>query len=357
MWGGDAMRDRLFFHALLLLVVCGSLGPAVSAEDNCAPSGDLSFVCGPTSVEDLVIVPGTHWLIGSGMMEGRTPGKLHLINAVNKTWEVLYPGPAAHNVPDRINFPSCPGSPDPSAFGAHGIAISGDGGKKSVILAVNHGREAIEVFHLDASGAKPVISWVGCVSMGETNFGNSVAFLPDGGFVATKFYDTKAPGGVASIFAGGTTGGVTEWHPKTGLKTLPGTDVAGANGIEVSGNGKFIYVAAWGSQELVRYSRGTGPLRKDVVKLGFCPDNLRWTADRKLIIAGQNTVPGVSDRGFPKFKGWTVVKLDPDTLKFTQVAKDDGSSPFQNVSAAVELDSTLWLGVYAGNRVAYRRSR
>jgi hypothetical protein len=41
-------------------------------------------------------------------------------------------------------------------------------------------------------------------------------------------------GGFGSIFAGGTTGGILEWQPKTGIKVLAGTGLAGANGIEVS---------------------------------------------------------------------------------------------------------------------------
>jgi hypothetical protein len=40
--------------------------------------------------------------------------------------------------------------------------------------------------------------------------------------------------------------------------------------------------------------------------------------------------------------------------KFREIVKDDGGLPFQNVSAAIEFDSTLWLGVFMGNRIAYR---
>jgi hypothetical protein len=115
-------------------------------------------------------------------------------------------------------------------------------------------------------------------------------------------------------------------------------------------------VAAWGSQEFVRFSRGNGPLQKNVVKLGFLPDNIRWAPDDKLLIAGQNSTPSPSG-GIPRFKGWTVVKLDPETLKFAEILKDDGGSPIQNVSVAVEVDSTLWLGQFMGNRVAYKPER
>jgi hypothetical protein len=325
----------------------------VCLPQDCPPSGGLNFLCGPVAVEDLVRVPGTTWLIGSGMLERSNPGKLHLVDARGKTWEILYPGTKPLNALDSKAYPACSGAPDPKTFGAHGIAIRGDANLSATVLAVNHGREAIEVFSLDSHGMKPSIRWIGCVPAGENNYLNSVAFLPGGGFVATKFFDPKAPGGFGSIFSGGTTGGVLEWHPETGIKPLAGTEVAGANGIEVSKDGKWIYVAAWGSQEVARFSRGTGPLKKDVVKIGFCPDNLRWAQDGKLLVAGQNATQ-ISPGSFPSFKGWTVVKLDPDTLKFTEVLKDDGGNPMQNMSVALEVDGTLWFGAFSGNRVAYK---
>jgi hypothetical protein len=342
--------------ALLTGLVCFAL-----AQEGPTPEG-LYFIRGMNAVEDLVQVPGTPYLIGSGMSEGNNPGKLHVIDTEKKDFVSLYPVdsfPDPSNALDSKSYPACPGAPDPKTFGAHGIAIRSDGDGKATVLAINHGREAIEVFklimvYITAMGrdmSVPGIRWVGCVPAGENNSLNSVAFLPEGGFVATKFYDLKA--GAASIFSGGTTGGVLEWHPETGIKPLPGTDVAGANGIEVSKDGKWIYMAAWGTKEFVRFSRGKGPLKKNVVKLSFHPDNLRWSPDGKLLVAGQNSTPG-SPGQFPLFKGWTVIKIDPDTLKFTEIMKDDGRSPMQNVSVALEVNKTLWLGCFAGDRVAYK---
>jgi hypothetical protein len=350
------MKGIMILSRVMITAILTCQSYPVFAEEECQPAGGFSFLCGPSAVEDLVRVPGTRWLVGSGMAEKGTPGKLHLIDADSKKWEILYPSQNPHNVMDAKAFPACPGAPDAKSFGAHGIAIDRNGGRNPLILAVNHGREAVEVFRLNTSGTKPAIRWIGCVPMGENNYVNSVAFLPDGGFVATKFYDPKAPGGFGSIFAGGTTGGILEWHPKTGVKPLAGTELAGANGIEVSKNGKWVYVAAWSSQEVVRFARGKIPIQKEVVKVGFAPDNLRWAPDGRLLVAGQNTTPNPSG-GFPRFKGWTAVKLDPETLKFAEIAKDDGSSPLQNVSVAIEVDSALWLGAFMGNRVGYKQGK
>ena len=342
---------RLPQWMLAAVVTAGACSAA--AAENCEPSGGISFLCGPAAVEDLVRIPGTQWIVGSGMAERGNPGRLHIIDAGKKTWGVLYPAPDAAVEQDSSSFPACPGPPDEKTFGAHGIAVRMDG-SEATILAVNHGREAIEVFRLRVSGAKPAIRWKGCVPMGGSNYINSVAFLPDGGFVATKFFDPKDPAGFRSIFAGGVTGGVLEWHSKTGVKALAGTEVAGANGIEVSKDGEWIYVAAWGSEEVVRFARSGVPPARQTAKVGFAPDNLRWAPDGDLFVAGQNMKAG-SPGGFPSFKGWTVVKLDPKALKFTELAKDDGGSPMQNVSVAIEVDGTLWLGQFAGDRIGYKK--
>jgi sugar lactone lactonase YvrE len=340
---------------LALAVVEGGSFRAAAGEE-CTPAGGLSFVCGPVAAEDLVRVPGTRWIIGSGLAEKGKPGKLHLINAETRSWEVLYPGANPRNVLDAGAYSGCAGAPDAKTFGAHGIAIRDDGNRASTVLAVNHGREAIEVFSLDSSGAKPEIRWVGCVPMDQNTYLNSVAFLPGGGFVATKFFDPKAPGGFRSIMDRKATGGVLEWHRETGVRQIPGTDLVGANGIVVSKDGKSIYVAAWGTQELVRFSLGDGLVSKKIVLVEFFPDNLRWAPDGTILVAGQNG-EAKADGGFPGFKGWTVVKLDPETLKVTVVLKDSGESPMQNASVAIDVDGTLWMGTFGGDRVAYKPAR
>jgi len=338
---------------LLALIAAVLWTGYVKAEEECPPAAGLSYVCGPVGAEDLVRIPGTHWIIGSGMVENNNPGKLHLIDTDKKSWDILYPNKIAKNELDTISYPACSGAPDAKRFGAHGIAIRDDGDQTSTVLAVNHGREAIEVFKLNAIGEKPVIRWIGCVPMDETIYVNSVAFLPGGGFVFTKFFDPKAPQGFGAIMEQKATGGVFEWHSDTGVRPIEETELAGANGIEVSKDGKSIYVAAWGTQELVRFTRRNGSIKKDAVKIDFLPDNLRWAPDGKILVAGQTRDANAAD-GMFAFKGWIVAKLDPETMEISEVAKDHGESPLQNASVAIDVDGTLWIGSFRADRVAYK---
>ena len=340
---------------LLALMAASHISVPVGAEEACPPSAGWNYVCGPVGAEDLVRVPQTNWIVGSGMAENQNPGKLHLINTDKKDWDTLYPTAGARHELDAKTYHACPGPPDAGKFGAHGIAIRDDGNLMSTLLAVNHGREAIEVFRINVAGKRPSIQWIGCVPMDETIYVNSVAFLPGGGFVFTKFFDPKAPEGFGSIMQGKPTGGAYEWHPDTGVQSIGGTDLAGANGIEVSKDGKSIYVAAWGTQELVRFSRQNGSVKKDAVKVDFNPDNLRWAPDGMILVAGQTRNPDAPG-GFG-FKGWKVVKLNPETMELIEVAKDLGESSLQNASVAIDVDGTLWIGSFQADRVAYGQAK
>lgn len=315
----------------------------------CEATAAMQFICGPEAAEDFVEVPGTRWLIGSGYGESGRRGRLHLLDTRARTWEVLYRGGTASAAPDLAAYPACATSPD-EAFGAHGIALRAGRGGRHTLYVVNHAREAIEVFVVDGRSrdTAPRVTWVGCIRPPDGVYVNSVAVLPDGGLVATKFYELSR--GIASIFQGQTTGEVLEWQPARGWNTIPGTALSGANGIEASEDGRWLYVAGWGSQELLRVARNGAPSERRTVPLGFWPDNIKWTRSGQLLIAGQvRTV--APDRGSAPPAGWRIVTVDPRTLAVTELLRDNGTSPLQNLSVALEVGRTLWLGPFRGDRV------
>ncbi|HEX6998426.1 MAG TPA: hypothetical protein VF322_09790 [Gammaproteobacteria bacterium] len=335
--------------SILVLLVAG---PAGAMAQSCEPEGDLRFVCGLNAVEDLVQVGDSRWLLGSGLGGGGNPGTLVLVDSEAKTGEVIYPAEGAAAAHARERFPGCASPPDASVFNAHGITLRATGPGRYEFLVVNHGgREAVEFFDVDARGAKPALTWIGCVTMPPDTSINSLDTLPDGGFVVTHFY-TPSKGGMGAVFDGEITGGLLEWHPGGEVTPIPGTELSGANGVALSDGGRVIHVAAWGTRDLVRFERRGGAVTKRAVPVDFALDNIRWTADGNLLIAGQKFVP--RREGPERLDGWTVAVYDPDSLELVAKLKEvDGTAAFQGVSSALEVGDTIWVGPFQGDRIAY----
>ena len=96
----------------LLAFVCLTLAatPSINTQSPaCAPSNGLNFICGLHKPEDLVLIPGTRWLIASGMDPG---AGLHLIDTGAKRAQPLYASDTPTR-PDRNRFASCPDPLDP----------------------------------------------------------------------------------------------------------------------------------------------------------------------------------------------------------------------------------------------------
>jgi hypothetical protein len=277
----------------MLIVAAATLGDArqAAAAEPCGPVGKLRFVCGPLNAEDLVAVPGTRWIIASGMTGGTTPerGALHLVDTRTKSAKKLFPAADPQLRPDKAAYGACPGAPDLDKFSAHGLNIRAGKNGLHTLYVVNHGgREAIEIFALDAKSAEPTLAWIGCAVMPTHTWPNSVAPLPDGGLVVTNMFDPDDKAVPDKLAAGETTGAVYEWHPDSGFKLVPGSEMSGNNGIEASRDGKWIYVAAWGNKAVVRLPRAGGAVRRQELPAGFQVDNLRWAPDGKLLVAGQD---------------------------------------------------------------------
>jgi sugar lactone lactonase YvrE len=288
--------------------------PAAAAS--CDPDGQLRYVCGPVNPEDVIQLGDTRWLLTSGMdgpLNGGAParGHVYLVDTAAKTWVDWFPGAAPAFRHDTTMFKDCPGPLDITAFSAHGLALRQRSTGRFQLYVTAHGaREAIEVFDVDATGARPAITWVGCVVLPEKVLANSVAILPDGGFVTTQFMDRSLSVNEAfgQVTSGQINGKVYEWHPGGKVEAIAGTELSGANGIVVSPDGRTLYVAAYGTHEVVRFERGAGAVRKQVIDVDITADNLRWTAGGKILAAG-----GVHG-GPPGSTGWAVLEIDPQTL-------------------------------------------
>ncbi len=328
------------------------IAPTEGASNDCEPEGNLTYICGLENPEDLLMLGDTGSILVSGMSGEDIDGHIYLVNPEDDSFRVLFPGEMPVLVHDVAAFPECPGPLNLDDFSAHGLALREYADNQFHLYITSHGeREAIEVFDLDVRGENVAATWRGCVVLPDNTFANSVAILSDGGFVTTKMMDPTV--GFGAIASGEITGNVYEWHPGGEVFMMEGTELSGANGIAVSPDDRFVYVAAFGTREIVRFDRSESPAAKSVVPVDITPDNVRWGDEGKLLTAGGNYVSPEECQGPDCATGWSVVEVDAETLEVARIGGADQNVAIQGVSSALSVGDSLWVGTFNGDRVAY----
>lgn len=345
---------------LAALLVCIGIGIPVTMtaaqSAACPPSGGLNFICGVQAPEDLVLVPGSRWLIASGMVAG---SGLHLVDTQAKTARNLFSSGALTARVDKNRFAGCPGPLDLKQAVLHGLALRPAQTGRYSLYATNHGgRESIEVFEVDARGAAPSAVWIGCVLMPDKLAANSVAVFSDGAIVATVL---TLPGTTfQDVWAGRNTGVVLMWTPGSKeFRRLPGTELPGNNGIETSADNREFYVASIGLKRIVAFSRAdpSKPLRFAQFK-EFAPDNVRMVGDRLITAGIIDEEPSCG--GAPKKpedilcpRGWIAAAVNPKTMAVTEIARGPAAPPYGGTATAIPVGDNVWLGSFSSDRVAY----
>jgi hypothetical protein len=338
---------------LLCLVSFASASQAQSTD--CPPSGDVLFVCGLKNPEDLVLVPGTPWILSSGMAEG---AGFYLVDSRNGSAAALTFAPD----PDP-SFAPCTAPPTPDSLNTHGLNIRATAPGRAKLYVVGHGaREAIEVFAVDATGERPSLTWRGCVPMPDGLQANSVASFADGSLLATVLF---LPGKTfLDSVTRKPTGAVFEWKPgDAGFRRVEGTELPANNGIEVSADGREFYVASSGLQTIVAFSR-SNPARqlRTTRPLPFTPDNVHMGPDGRLLTAGMaNDVPECGgppgpEHDIPKLaacpRPTIAVAIDPVTMRDTVIATTPADPKFSNATMVLVAEGRAWIGTFSGDKIA-----
>ena len=312
--------------------------PSSALAQACAPDGDVQFICGPVSPEDFAPVPDSPWVIVPNMVDN---GAIQAVDTRDHSTVTIFPA-AAGARHDRAMYGDCPG-PVTSAIRPHGLNLRLGSGGRHTLYVVGHGaREAIEVFELDASGAVPALTWVGCAVAPEGIGLNSVVALPDGGFTATS------PGN----------GDMWEWQSGDGWARVAGSEEIGPNGIELSRDGEWYYVGGYGDQALIRLSRNRTPPEKHPIPVGFHIDNVRWGPGNTLLAAGhigptreaigvcirEGQCDGVSSR---------VSRINLDNNTAEEIVNYPSNDLLILGTAAIQVGDEIWVGQVAeGDRIA-----
>jgi hypothetical protein len=342
------------------------IGPLVLALAACSQvPAEPGYVMGAVNAEDLVPIPGTGWIIASGLDAPGVPGRLTLIDAARKSARLLFSGESPVYADKREGAPDCPGPLQQGKFGAHGIALRPTGAATGTLYVVNHtGREAVELFALDWSGKEPHAAWTGCIPLPAGVLSNGVAPLPDGRIAVTHMNVPEYFGGptgrentaswIPKFISGETTGYAATWGAGEGWKKVPGSEGPVPNGIAASADGQWLYVAMWRGRELRKLPLGPGAVQS--ARFDFYPDNVHWGDDGKLWVAG---AVGEAKAYFAcaATKGchndYAIASVDPASLAVTPLPHKDTRPAFGDGTVAVRHGGEVWIGANPTDKVAY----
>ena len=316
-------------------LMLGVAGPSTAA---CDPDGEVQFLCGPVNPEDLAPVPQSPWVIVSSR-----EGYLYLADTRDHTSTVLFPTETSRAQHDTATYGACPG-PLTSQFRPHGLNLRpGDGGAHTLLVVGHGGRESIEVFELDTGSTTPTLTWVGCVVAPEALGLNSVVAVPEGGFATSS----------------SRTGDVWEWHASSGWTLVPGSEDIGPNGLEISRDGRWLYVGGHPGKSLIRLSRGRTPIQKATVAVGFHVDNVRWGPDETLLVAGHlgkgGTRAAIGEcirQGLCDGMTSRVARVDPSRLTVEEIVRYPSNEFLILGTVAIQVEEEIWVGgVGGGDRI------
>lgn len=330
------------------------------------------FIVGVYNVEDMIQIPGTRWIIGSGLttmgpgMADRviTKNYLHLFDAETETGDRVEAKDISIQ-PDTATYPDCTTPPDWDKLSPHGIGLGAREGDVITLYATNHGpREAVEIFKIDVSGEQPKFAWIGCVPAPEDGFVDAVAWIPGtDGIVVTSLLDPRDPGGQMQKSAKGEpVGWVREWHPGSGWATVPGTESLSApNGVIASADGRYLYVAVSTSANLVRVTRGGADPEVVAIPVNGLPDNARWSADGETLLVAVHTVDPMAfaeaamaavQIGANLETSFNVTRIKADLSDSEIVIPSGVYGVFGAATTAIEVGDRLWVGSAKSDRIA-----
>jgi hypothetical protein len=329
-----------------------------SAAGSCAPSNGMNYLC-DFGTEDMLQILGTKYILTGGTM-GRGGG-YQLLDTDTKTSRTI----EVTLKPDAALYPDCP-APDIAKLNAHGTALrpTRTPGLYAYYTVTHSPFESVQVYALDARGALPALAWIGCTRVLPDNLrGNGVTATIDG----TIYLNVQTKAGVnkaADYYVGKITGGLYQWKPSDKTwRLMPGTELAGNNGVEISRDEKEIYLAVSGTQSVDIYSLADTrkPLRRVELKW-FNVDNIHWSGDR-LLTAGQMEVEPVCggtrkqtiEKGLDIncHRGWVVAEINPATAQYTVLAYDTASPAFGGAATAQIVGGNIWLTSTIVNTVGW----
>jgi hypothetical protein len=300
--------------------------------------------------EDFIQIPETPWLLISSMKSPQgTGGALYAINSQDP--DLTHPQHPATDKQDN-------GEVLPADFNPHGITLFRDN-SGITLFVVHHGvRESIESYSLHLENGRPAVVWQHSVMMPQNTWANAVATLGHREFLVTSMFDPHSDF-LQRFDRKNITGQVWRWN---NLRWQPAFahQFSGANGIEISADGRWVIVSEWAAQKVHRFSL-TDETAHDIIEVDFLPDNLHRMASGEILLSGQNTCPSTlfscEDPGKgPCPQPYTVLSIQPADFTARVLVRKAGDEDFGAGTAAIQVTTDkateLWVGTVTNDRIS-----
>ncbi|KAA2238542.1 hypothetical protein F0L74_20170 [Chitinophaga agrisoli] len=297
------------------------------------------FIKGITNPEDIIQIPDAQWVLVSSMAsDASSSGAIYGINTQTEEIRLLFT-PGKDNTANHHL----------ARFAPHGIYVH-----KDQLLVINHGsREAIELFDLHFENGAPKLKWSRYISFPANVWANGLVTGNDGKIYATAMYDPADTLFLQKFTHALPTGAVWQWDDLNGWRPFNKMLFSAANGIAISPDGKYLYVAEWARRRVHKLST-SNDADTLAIEVDFMPDNIRWTKDGQLIIAGQRALPVTvfTNKGIhQKVVYFSVIKIDPASMAHKPLLKAGGST-FASATVAAEINGSYWIGCVGDNKIA-----
>ena len=340
---------------------------------DCRPANGLTPDCRFQNPEDFAVSPlGTALIIsemGLGSVESRggrlvayVPGASGGAGDIRPLWPRTSTSPTANattTLASPIGDPSCPALGS-AAFAPHGINARRLDDGRHVLYVINHGtRESIEMFEIIDDGVAVALESLGCVLGPADATTNDVVVLSDGGFRVSDSFrrsENTIVAGLRMRYGSYRPGFAWEWRPGKGYARISGSETAYANGIESSPDGRYLFLNGYFENAVIKIDTTTGQRVGEARVMG--PDNITWSEDGRLLVASHHASTldlirclGI-ERGNCGFR-FQIVEIDPATMN-TRVILEQEGPPIGAATVALPFKGRLYLGTFAGDRIAWR---
>jgi len=146
---------------------------------------------------------------------------------------------------------------------------------------------------------------------------------------------------------------VARWTPGQGESEVPGTRMRFPNGVVASDDGRSIYVNEFSARTVHKINLKDGS-NVGTAEVDFLPDNLTWTNDHRLLVAGVKGARGDCPPGSGRscLDGFGVAEIDPSTMRARVIFDSATADPLiSGVSSALKIGDSVYLGAFLGDRL------